>query len=285
MSTYNAAWKRFQVFVFWVRLKMRKSKYLPAIILWILAVTALVIFTSNDLPNTTSNETTKQASNFRVRKNQLGGFSCIQRDHEQNNRPIYTVRFENLTVENNTLGFFKTALHKIAKVDDLQLNLFQYTTASGSFDPLDIFASQTTTRILEKLTLQSNGWAIDTDIHLNNISEILIRDFSCSVFNDNDLAMNIKSKTATASYKHDNFLLRGHVRIKNSQDSLLKSNHVEWDIKNDRFIVKGIYALRHNGIVTTGRNICLSTQFKHIENPQNITNNQKEVPKCVALLQ
>ena len=57
----------------------------------------------------------------------MGAMSYFRRDPAKNGRPLYSVKFDDLNTTKGQLGIFKTGVYKIAKVNGLQLKLFQYS--------------------------------------------------------------------------------------------------------------------------------------------------------------
>src|SRR4030042_7020447 len=100
--------------------------------LWILSFLILIIVSTNSELNILYNGTASQGPEFRLPKNQIGALSYTRSDPEENYRPVYSVCFKSLRVENNTLGIFETALHKVVKTQDLEIRFYQYTSTKVS---------------------------------------------------------------------------------------------------------------------------------------------------------
>ncbi len=267
------------------------SKWIFLSAFWILSFLILIVVSFNNGLNTSNNKVLIDGSQFKLPKNQVGTFSCFRQDPKENYRPVHSVSFENLLVENNNLGFFKTALHKVVKIRDFELKFYHYTspevTASTIPDIYLINEDITTdsralfSKITHKLTNPMDGWRVNVD--LSNISELRVNNFDYKVFYDGDLFFAIQSKRATASYKHSGIVLRGHVTIKTGDGSTLESNYVEWDVKKQHFNVNGVYVLNRGGIVTTGKDICVDAQLKSVK-VQHTKFKRKEIQKCFVKL-
>lgn len=256
--------------------------------LWILSFLILIIISANNELNTLYDDALSHASELRAPKNQIGALSYIRWDPKENYRPVYSVRFKNLLAENNNLGIFKTALHKVVKIRNLQLKFFQYSSQSpivlsSSFLVLkDTFADvKELKKMVAWMKNRSKGWAANID--LGNVSEVRVNNFDYKVFYDDDLFFAVQSKRAIVSYKHSGIVLRGHVIIKTADGSTLESNRVKWDIENQLFTVKGIYVINHNGVKSIGRNICVDAQLNSIK-AQHAKFKQKENQECFAKL-
>jgi hypothetical protein len=281
------------------------------LILWISSFLILIISTNE--PNILCNDEANRGSKLRLPENETGQFSYTRLDPEQNYRPTYSVYFKNLRMENNKLGIFKTALHQIVKIWNLELRFYRYTSpkvsatiefnnskspksiTTGSSQPrttttphIPNFLEDTAadTRILIKSIIRkfltpADKWCVN--INSGNVSEVLVNNFHYTVFYDNDLLFAIQSKRALASYKQSGIILRGHVTIKTANGSTLESNHIKWDIKKQHFSVNGIYVLNRNGLKTTGKNICVDTQLNNVK-VKKVEFKQKENQKCFAKL-
>jgi hypothetical protein len=280
---------------------------------WILSFLILIIVSTNNKLNTLYNDAVSRGPEFRLPKNQIGALSYTRSDPEENHRPIYSVAFKNLRVENNTLGIFETALHKVVKIRDLELRFYRYpppkvttttelnhskslkTTVAGSsqpctttipdilFIPEDITADARALikNIIRKLITSVDGWRVNIDF--GNVSEVRVNNFHYKVFYDDDLFFAIQSKRAIVSYKQSGVVLRGHVTIKSADGSTLESNHIMWDVKKQHFSVNGLYTLNRGGIKTMGKDICVDAQLNNVK-VKRAEFKQKEDQKCLAKL-
>ena len=252
---------------------------------WILSFLILIIFTRNNKLNTLYNNTVSHGPELRPPKNQTGKVSYVRWDPKENYRPIYSVHFKNLRVENNKLGIFRTALHKIVKIRDLELRFYRYISHSDISSVSEGTTSDIRALIKEvmrKLINPMDGCRVN-NINLGNVSEVHINNFDYKVLYDDELFFAIRSKRATASYKHSGVVLRGHVTIKTADGDTLESNYVKWDIKKQHFSVNGVYVINRDGIVTTGKDICVDAQLKSIK-AQHAKSKRKEKQECFAKL-
>lgn len=261
-------------------------------VLWILSFLILIVVSTNNELNTHYTGLENHEPNFRPIKNQLGAVSYTRCDPKENYRPIYSVCFKNLRVENNKLGIFKTALHKVLKIRDLKFEFYQYssgkTTATATPDIYPVCEETIADvralirQILHKLVNPMDGWRVN-NIDLGNVSEVRINNFDYKMLYDDKLFFTVQSKRAIVSYKHSGVVLRGHVIIKTANGSTLESNYVKWDIENQHFTVNGVYAINCNGVKTTGRNISVDAQLNSVE-AQNAKVKRKENQKCFVKL-
>jgi len=224
-------------------------------------------------------------------KNQIGAFNYRRWDLKDNYRPICSVRFEDLCPENNNLGLFKTALHKVVKIQDLELRFYRYSshkiTAATTPDILPVTDDMTTDttalikEIMRRLTTPADGWRINID--LGNVSEARINNFDYRVFLDDDLFFAIQSKRAVVSYEYsDDIVLHGHVKITIADGSTLESNYIKWDVKKQHFSVNGVYVLNRGGVITTGKGICVDAQLKSVEGKYAKSERKEQI--CVTKL-
>ena len=273
------------------RLRLR-SKWIFLSAFWILSFLILIVVSTNNGLNAPYNKVLIDGSQFKLPKNQVGTFSCIRRDPKENYNPIYSASFENLLVENNNLGFFKTALHKVVKIRGLKLRFYGYTsaktTATTNLDSNESPKGITTdakallVKAMRRLMTPVDGWRI-SNIDLGNVSEVRVNNFDYKVFYDDNLSFGIQSKRAIASYKHSGIILRGHAKLTLADGTTLESNSIKWDIKKQHFSANGVYVLNCGGIVTTGKDICVDAQLKSVK-AQHVKSKQKEAQKCFAKL-
>ena len=282
--------------------------------LWILSFLILIIFARNNELNTLYNNAVSHGPELRPPKNQTGTVSYVRWDPKENYRPIYSVHFKNLRVQNNKLGIFRTALHKVAKIRGLELSFYRYiprevtattklnhdkfkgTTAAGSNKSSTLTGSDISSvsegttsdiralikEVMRKLINPMDGCRVN-NIDLGNVSEVHINNFDYKVLYDDELFFAIQSKRAIASYKHSGVVLRGHVIIKTADGSTLESNYVKWDTKKQHFSINGIYVLNRDGVKTTGKDICVDAQLKSVK-AQHAKFRRKEEQECFAKL-
>ena len=238
---------------------------------WMLSFLILIAVSKNNELNLPSTGLQIREHDFRPIKNQLGAVSYTHCDIKENYRPLYYLCFKNLRIENNKLGIFKTALHKLMKIQGLELCFYRYTshkvnaatkldrsksaatTAVASSRPSEITGSDTASvsedttsdirelikKVIQKLINPMDGWRLN-NIDFGNISEVHVYNFDYKMLYDDELFFAIQSKRAIVSYKHSGVVLRGHVTIKTADGSTLESNYVEWDIKKQQFSVNEI---------------------------------------------
>jgi len=266
-------------------------KWAILLIVWSLSILVVITAVRNNDLKTSSDKPANCEPDYELPKNQIGAFAYIRRDPNENARPVYSVRGTNLWVENNKLGIFKTGLHKLIKITDLEIAFYQYNsgpdssqensagtcdleTAAQDLPTLWALVKETTpvqknkeistlTGIFGKWTQPGDGWRIVFDV--SNTTEVLIDNFDYKVFHDGNLFFGVESKKATASYKQSGLVLRGHVTIRTADGCVLESNCVTWDMHGGRFIVRGTCFLNHNGVKTIGRDICVDARLNVIK--------------------
>jgi hypothetical protein len=208
----------------------------------------------------------------------LGAFNYTRFNPKAKYQPIYSVAFENLLLENNNFGPFKTAVHKKAIIHDLHLNYYEYDNAKS------IFSASTGLEELIKQTgdiLRPSGKYSIGNFNFARVSEVYANNFDCRFFYKDSVILSVHSGNATASYRNSDVELRGHVIIKTQNGAALESNYVEWNIRENTFNVKSAYRLNHNGVVKTGRNACFDFKLNEVLSYQ-AKNYTKEEYKCIA---
>ena len=241
---------------------------------WALSVLALIIFAAHNDLNKLYRNTQSWKPELRLPRNQMGAFSYRRYSSKETGRPVHYASFENLLVENNNFGPFKTALHKMVKIQHLKLAFYRYPTAEAAsnteFNSENAAATITGDAIgnlindIDNLIKPSDGWRLDID--LSNVSEVLVANFDYKVFYDGTLLLSVQSKRATISNKSpDEVMLRGHVIVKAEDGSVLESNCVKWDVRKHHFIADGTYFLTHNGNKIHGKSICVDDRLNNVQ--------------------
>jgi hypothetical protein len=256
---------------------------------WVLSFGALLIVSTNNELSRPAVDAKGLALGLPPLRNEIKGLRYI---HEENHRPIYAVSLGNLRAENNKLGIFKTGLHKVAKIQDLELALYRYPSSkiisntkpdnkssitTVATDRNESYATTVTDEStdafpalvkfadgIHKLVSRRDGWRINID--LSNTSEVSVANFDCKVFYDGALLLNVRSKRATTSNKcPDEVILRGHVTISTGDGTALESNCAIWDIAKQRFTVDGTYFLTRNGKKIRGKDICVDDKLNIVQ--------------------
>ena len=259
---------------------------------WILCFVSLIIVTGNNELSELYNEAANPGTELMPPKNQTGAVSYWRRDPNADGRLIHSVDLKNLRVENNNLGVFKTALHTVIKIDDLQLELYRYSfpevignrSPDNPGAPEDVMADAQALvkQVSHRLTNMTHGWRVNS-IDLGNVSEVRVDNFDYKVFHDGDLFFAVQSRRAMVSYKWPGIVLRGRVTLETADGSTLKSNHIKWEVEKQLFIVRGVYALDRGGVRTTGKDICVDAQLNGVK-AQNAKVKEKEDKECFARL-
>ena len=258
---------------------------------WVSSVLILIIVVSNNALNPFYDAAVSTTAELIPPRNQTGAVSYRCWDPKENYRPIYSVCFKNLFAENNNLGVFKTALHKIVKIQGLELEFHRYSSDDGTaneklrISPMPeglTTSSRALIETIDRLLHRADGWRIN-NLDVGGVSEVSINNFDYKLFYDGELFFSVESKRAMVSYKHSGLVLRGHAKISITDGSTLESNYIEWDVKNQHFTVDGGYVLNRGGRVTIGKDICVDAQLNNVE-AQSAKVERKENQKCLAKL-
>jgi hypothetical protein len=264
--------------------KGRLVKYGVFFICWFFSICIVLTLAANSQLKTFCGRPLRGKSvkscNFELElpKNQLDAFSYIHFDSKANSRPVYGIAFKKLLLENNNFGPFKTAIHKKAIIHDLHLKYYEYRNGKSIFS---------TSASLEELIKQtgdilrpSKKYSVG-NFNFANVSEVYADKFDCRFFSEDTLLLWVNCRKAAASYRGSNVELRGHVTIKTKDGTVLESNYIEWDVRNNIFNVKGLYVLNHNGAVKTGRSTCFDFTLSEVSSYQ-AKNHIKEEYRCIA---
>jgi hypothetical protein len=106
----------------------KKHKWLLVTAWWFCSLVLAVFFSLND--NRFPAQSSYYVNNFlndTPAKGHMGAMSYFRRDPAKNGRPLHSIKFDELNTAKGQLGIFKTGVYKIAKVNSLQLKLFQYS--------------------------------------------------------------------------------------------------------------------------------------------------------------
>ena len=246
-------------------------KWSVLLISWSLSVLIiLAIVGGNNEAGTLYRDAASIGPELRPPKNQTGAFNYRRWDTNEDNRPVFFVHFENFCSENNNFGFFKTALHKVVKIQDFELKFYKYNPdkVTSEATPDIFFVSEDLTsdtitlvkNIMRRLTTPESELRIN-NIDLSNVTEVRVNNFNYQVFHDGDLFFATQSNRATASNEHSDIVLRGHAKITIADGSTLESNYIKWNVTKQHFRVNGVYVLNRGGIITTGKGICVDAQL------------------------
>jgi hypothetical protein len=243
----------------------RLLKYGGFLLCWSLSICLLIVFSANNGLSTLHNQIEKYNFGSTLPENQVGAFSYIRVDPKENYRPIYSVAFENLLVENNRLGIFKTAINRKATIRSLKLRLYHYIPADTSISKLLQNAKELIKEeVATKLTDTMDGWHI-SNINFAKVSEVCVNNFDGKIFQENNLLLAVNCKRAIVSYRApNNIVLRGHVIISTGEGDTLESNYIEWDTKNCCFRTDKTYFLNRNGEKTSGKGICVDSKLNTV---------------------
>lgn len=267
----------------------RRKRIIFLAAFWVLSFGALLIVSTSNELNRPAADAKGHAIELPPLKNEIKGLRYI---HKENHRPIYAVSLGGLRAENNKLGIFKTGLHKVAKIQDLELAFYRYSSseiisntkpdnkssiatiaadrnesyvAAAADESTDAFpALIKLAGGIHNLISRRDGWRINID--LSNTSEVCVANFDYKVFYDGALLLNVRSKRATTSNKcPDEVTLRGHVVVKAADGSVLESNCAIWNIAKQQFAVDGTYFLTRNGKKIRGKDICVDDKLDIVQ--------------------
>ena len=278
---------------------------------WLLLITwwscGLVLFFHFNLTdNRLLSESSDHTDNFPdhvFQKGHIGAMGCLRRDPANNGRLLYSFNFDELNMSKGRLGIFKTGIYKVAKINNLRLNLFQYssdkkTSPTNTFDESQSAYSKIINYddLIGKIREFSRGRQSDGScgsvvklrggleltvpgIEFGDVGEVKVNGFEHQVFYDGVMLFGVQGKRAIVSYRQPGVTLRGHVIITASDGSTLECNHAEWDVKKGLFEIDGVYVLNRGGETISGEYICVDSQLSSINNKQ-VKYNQRETEEC-----
>jgi hypothetical protein len=170
----------------------------------------------------------------------------------------YKVTFNNLRAENATAGIFRTASHKVAHIENLDVT-FQRATP-GDVGRLQAFcdlfapgregaAKAKSLGILDELEAETADCSIPVD--LANTTEVRVRGLDWKVCCEGRTILRVSCKYALLKSEASRVVLRGQATI-TTPHGRLSSNHVEMDVREECFVVNGRYVVTHGQRRETG---------------------------------
>lgn len=188
----------------------------------------------------------------------FGGFGYARWEPKPDGRLLHHISFDNLHIESSDLGIFKTAMSREMVFEGLKLRLHNYESSnfaevSGSaIEDLAGRGSPFSERIAGRLLSYLKRYPQVLPA-ARNITGLRINEFDCELFCDDSSKLSVTSAKAEFSGLEKEMVLRGRVVIKSNNGRTLRANHIRWDIVEDKFRVKGIYALDCEHGIISGR--------------------------------
>jgi len=185
-------------------------------------------------------------------ENETGSFSAWSRQPAGQSTASYRVAFDNLSATNRTLGLFKTASHKQARIENLRV---AFVTPPGvvSSQPVrlrefcDLFAPRTgdlgkagSLGVFDELGATESDWSVGVD--LSNATEVRIENLDWSVRVGEATTLRVQCRHAQLWADTPRVVLRGHATV-TTPDGVLESNCIEMDVQDECFVVDGRYLL------------------------------------------
>ncbi len=213
-----------------------------------------------------------------VSGNETGPFSVRRGNPETTHRPAYRVRFDNLQAEPDDLGSSAAACQTIVYIDNLDIAFLQPSPAvppvagrSLLADFRDLFAPSRDSSspgaapgLFEDLLGETEGWTVSVD--LTNSAEVWIRAMDWRVFRSENIIFHVRCASVQLSAGTPDFTLRGDVTIW-ANGTILESDCVRMDSRNDCIIVDGPYRLTCEDDTRTGVAACFSPELTLMETP------------------
>jgi hypothetical protein len=223
-------------------------------------------------------------------KSAVGPTRYSRWDPRQNNRPLYSVSLDGMTVKPGNLGFFKTGLFKTVQVRSLQVRRYEYESDAGTQGP-GIDPEGTALQALEldnpelvkgvfrgqqePLRL-GHGMEIRIDRpDVSDAGQLLVEHFDYQIFLEGRPRLSIRSKRALASWEESGILLRGGVVVTADDGPTVRSNRIRWDFRNHVFSVEDNYLLTQGPSQTAGKTVYLDEQLHIIDAAQAVSGKPK----------
>lgn len=191
---------------------------------------------------------TRQRADFESSNTNFGGFGYARREPKCDGRLLHFISFNNLRVENSDVGIFKTAMSREIVLEKLKLRLYDYEQSNSAeiFDSVIIKLTGVGKSSPEKITERIENYLRRCTQVLpaaRNVTGLRIKGFDCDLFRGAEPWLCITSAKAEFSGRDNELVLRGRVVVESGSGRTLRANHIRWNIIEDKFRVKGVYAL------------------------------------------
>lgn len=202
-------------------------------------------------------------------ENGTGAFLACRTSAEAGRSP-YRVEFDNLHVEDGSLGLFRTAAHKVVQIDNLRVTFSASATpdAGASAAPAlgefcSLFAPQRDNGIGGDglglfHDLQDPEGDASISVDLADTTEVRIRGLTWEIQRGGVTVFRARCRDARLFTGSTHIILRGHVTV-TVHGSTLESNCIELDVRNDRIITNRRYILTRDGDRQFGVGVCFDT--------------------------
>ena len=249
-----------------VIVKSRSFRRYAAVAVWAAAAAALVaVCARRSEVRPYAGAMQSEVSNDSPPQNEIRNFTCYRYDPESN-KLSFAASVGSLRAENATIGVFRTAAARAVRIRDLQLWLsgdrqwgaMAGTAAAGAADA-PAGRSAAMEDLLDGLLDARDRLGVDID--LSNTQEVTVENLDYRVFDEDRLALRVRSKRAAVSSARQEVELRGRVTVTAHDGSTLVSNHIRWDTRRQNFTADGTYLLRRGDRQITGRGSCVDSNL------------------------
>ncbi len=204
-------------------------------------------------------------------RNETGAFVGWRQGPWAVHGPTYRVAFDNLRAENAGLGPFRTASHKIIRIDNLEVTFLPSRRRSGA-------VSAALTQFRDLLAPPQGGdsydglaglfaafpgeaadWAVSLD--LSNTAEVQIRPMDWRICHGGETVFRVRCRYARLAAGASSIVLRGHATV-TANGATLESNCIRIDARNRQFVVDGRYLLTRGKDRRTGADACFNADLE-----------------------
>ena len=214
--------------------------------------------------------------------NETGSFAFSKVDGDRDFRPLYAIDCGNLMGAKGQVGVFKTSAFKIAEIQDLTLRLYSYSDSPGDSKgylsrrregvedklsmPVSSNKNQVFRQLMSVVSKDGVGGLEDTVkdsslwIDLGNLAGLKITNFDCTFIHDANEVLAMSCRTAEVSGENE-IVFRGRVVLQAGKVNVLRSNHVIWRVRDERFHVPDRYMLTQGADTRVGQESWFSEQL------------------------
>ncbi|MBN2132025.1 MAG: hypothetical protein JW741_21165 [Sedimentisphaerales bacterium] len=206
-------------------------------------------------------------------ENDTGAFFACRTSAEAGRSP-YRVEFDNLRVDDGSIGLFRTAAHKVVQIENLRVTFSPPAAAAGASGApalgefYSLFAPQRDNAIGGDglglfHDLQGAEGDVSISIDLADTTEVRIRGLTWEIHHGGATLFRARCRDARLYAGSNRIMLRGHVTL-TAHGRTLESNCLELDMQSGRIIANTRYILTRDGHRQFGMGTCFDAALKKI---------------------
>jgi hypothetical protein len=252
----------------------RKRNLLPLLSLWLGSLLLFVVYGTLGGPRDPQ-EACLTLPGASLQENETGAVWAQRQAAETESQLSYRITFDNLCARDRAAGVFRTASGKQVCIDNLCVTFCRSAASPGAGnsggwrDFYDLFAPRRQDRlamtrlgILDAFQADPADWR--TSLNLANAVEVQIRGLNWRIDDGSVTSLQVQCRHAFLRGQTPWVTLRGRVIVR-AQGITLEGNHIDMDVREERFLVRGRYRLMGAERNETGRGACFDRTLKPLD--------------------